>query len=297
MTTLWTTALGPRSRRSTALAAVLAAGGALLTGCGEERSTVVVSSTTSTEDSGLFDVLIPAFEEAHPGLAVHVLAVGSGQALELGRRGDADVVLVHAPAAESAFVAEGHGLGRRPLMYNDFVLVGPPADPAGIRGLKVGAEALRRIAERESPFVSRGDDSGTHRKELALWRLSGTSPGGPWYMEAGQGMGEVLRVAAEKGAYALSDRSTFLFMPRLALEILVEGDPRLVNPYGVIAVRGAKNPEGAGAFVDWITAREGQALIAGYGVDRFGQPLFHPGEPPAEREPTPVARATRGPVR
>lgn len=249
-------------------------------GCDPERSALVVSSTTSTEDSGLFDVLIPAFEGANPGLRVRILAVGSGQALELGRRGDADVVFVHAPAAESAFVADGYGEVRRAVMYNDFVLVGPAADPAGIRGLSDAAEALARIRAADAAFVSRGDDSGTHRKELALWRAAGVDPGGPGYLEAGQGMGDVLRIAAEKAAYTLSDRSTFLFTPELALEVLVEGDPRLMNPYGVMAVRRAKNPEGAHAFVDWVTSDEGQRVIARYGVERFGRPLFHPGSPP-----------------
>lgn len=238
---------------------------------------VVLASTTSTEDSGLFDQLIPAFEESHPGLDVVVIAVGSGEALELGRRKDADVLLVHAPAAESAFVARGHGTDRRRVMYNDFVIVGPAADPAGVRELDDAAEALRRIAATGAPFISRGDDSGTHKKELALWRAAGVSPAGAWYREAGQGMGDVLRIAAERRAYALADRATCLFLREaLQLEVLVEGDERLINPYGVIAVAGARNLAGARAFRDWITGPEGQALIARYGAERFGRPLFIP---------------------
>lgn len=275
---------GGRSARRRAAAGFAFGVAALSAACaGEERSAIVLSSTTSTEDSGLFDVLIPAFEAAHPSLRVRVLAVGSGQALELGRRGDADVLLTHAPAAESLFVAQGHGEERRPVMYNDFVLVGPAADPAGVRGESDAAAALARIAAAAAPFISRGDDSGTHRKELDLWEaagLGGPDARGPGYLEAGQGMGEVLRVAAEKEAYTLSDRSTFLFLRDLPLEVLLEGDPRLTNPYAVIVVRTAKNRAGGRAFADWITSPRGQAVVGAYGRERFGQPLFFPGEPP-----------------
>lgn len=273
-----------RSRRCLPRRLLLAATLLFLAGCGDRRQVLVLSSTTSTEDSGLFDLLIPRFEAAHPGILVQVVAVGSGQALALGRRGDADVLLVHAPAAESAFVAQGHGVERRPVMYNDFVLVGPAADPAAVRGTRDAAQALRQIRGSEAPFVSRGDDSGTHRKELDLWRAAGISPTGPRYMEAGQGMAEVLRLAAEKDAYTLADRSTFLFLRGLELEVLVEGDPRLVNPYGVIPVRRAENPDGARAFTEWLTSEEGQALIASHGIERFGQPLFRPGAPPEVAE-------------
>lgn len=248
-----------------------------------ERAAVVLASTTSTEDSGLFDVLIPAFEAAHPAYRVRVLAVGSGQALELGRRGDADVLLAHAPAAESLFVAQGYGEARRPVMYNDLVLVGPAADPAAVDGLADAAAALARIADAGAAFISRGDDSGTHRKEQELWRAAGRaarSARGAGYLEAGQGMGEVLRVAAEKGAYTLADRSTFLALRRLPLRVLVEGDPRLTNPYGVIVVRAAHDRAGGRAFADWITSPAGQAVLRGYGSERFGQPLFVPGAPP-----------------
>lgn len=250
-------------------------------GCGAgERAQprqIILASTTSTEDSGLFDELIPAFEAAHPEFAVYVIAVGTGEALELGRRTDADVLLVHAPAAESAFVADGYGLERRPVMYNDFVIVGPADDPATVRGLTDAAEALRRIAEAGAPFVSRGDDSGTHRKELELWQAAALEPGFVGYLDAGQGMGEVLRIANERRGYALTDRATFLFLRHaLELEVLVEGDERLFNPYGVIPVTGARNTEGAAVFTEWITSAEAQALIGRYGVDRFGMPLFTP---------------------
>lgn len=244
-----------------------------------ERQTgrLVIASTTSTEDSGLFDVLIPAFEAAHPGMHAVVVAVGSGEALELGRQGDADVLLVHSPAAESAFVAEGHGYDRQPVMYNDFVIVGPRSDPAGIRGMDDAARALSRIAAAQETFVSRGDQSGTHMRELALWRAAGIEPAGSWYRDAGQGMGEVLGIASESGGYTLTDRGTYLFLSeRLALEVLVEGDPRLRNDYSVILVTRAANEAAARAFHAWIRGPEAQTLIAEYGVDRFGIPLFTP---------------------
>lgn len=269
----------PPLRRSI-ITALLVAG--CTAGDGSREETLVLASTTSTEDSGLFDVLIPAFEAAHPGIRVHVVAVGTGQALELGRRGDADVLLVHSPAAESAFVAAGHGTERREVMYNDFVIVGPASDPAGVRGLTDAVEALGRIARVGARFVSRGDDSGTHKKERELWTTLGIEPEGAWYLDAGQGMGEVLGMASEMRAYTLTDRSTFLFMKdRLELEIVVEGDPRIYNHYGVIPVRGAKRSDAAHAFAHWITAREGQAVISDYGVERFGRPLFIPSAPRA----------------
>lgn len=275
--------------------AVLAALALAVAGCADvetdERRQLFLASTTSTEDSGLFEVLIPAFEAAHPEHSVVVLAVGSGEALELGRRGDVDVLLVHSPAAEEEFVAEGYGTDRRAVMYNDYVLLGPPADPAGIRGMDDSAAALARISEMGAIFVSRGDDSGTHRKELSLWAAAGIEPGGLGYRSAGQGMGEVLRIADELGAYTLSDRGTALFLrDGLKLEVLVEGDERLHNPYGVIPVTGARNAEGAAAFRDWITGPEARALIAEYGLERFGHPLFVPyGDPAAE----PSADASR----
>ena len=246
---------------------------------------LLIASTTSTEDSGLFDALLPAFTETHPEYEVHVTAVGTGQALVLGRRKDADVLLVHAPAAESAFVADGYGTVRCEVMYNDFVVVGPRWDPAGIRGSSSAPAALARIAEAATSsadtvsveFVSRGDDSGTHRKERALWDSTGVSPAGGWYMEVGQGMAEALRMAAEARAYTLADRATFLAQrDGLDLEVLVEGDPLLFNQYGVIPVTGASHPEAARDFARWITGRDAQELVGVYGVDEFGRPLFVP---------------------
>lgn len=246
-------------------------------GCDRDRADLLIASTTSTEDSGLFDVLLPAFMEAHPEVRVKVTAVGTGQALELGRRRDADVLLVHAPEAESAFVAAGHGTARCGVMYNDFVLVGPRSDPAGVAGSSDVVIALRRIAASRSEFISRGDDSGTHRKERALWQAARVEPSGRWYMEVGQGMAESLRMATERRAYALTDRATYLNQrPTLTLAILVEGDERLFNQYGVIPVSGVSHPEAARVFALWITGAEGQALIGDYGTERFGQPLFAP---------------------
>jgi tungstate transport system substrate-binding protein len=244
---------------------------------GSDRERLILASTTSTEDSGLFDELIPAFEAAVPGYTVAVIAVGTGEALAMGRRRDVDVLLVHSPAAESSFVAEGYGTERADVMYNDYVIVGPASDPVGVQGLGDATEALRRIAAAAREFVSRGDDSGTHRKERELWDEAGVPPGGEWYTEAGLGMGDVLRLAHEKSAYTLTDRATFQFLrDRLSLEVLVEGDERLFNQYGVIPVAGADNPAGARAFRDWITSPAGQDLIGRYGTDRWERPLFIP---------------------
>ena len=248
-----------------------------LLGCGDGRTDLLLASTTSTEDSGLFDVLLPAFMEDHPEVDVKVTAVGTGQALELGRRGDADVLLVHAPAAESAFVAGGYGEVRCEVMYNDFVLVGPALDPARVAGLGDAAEAFRRVAASRSEFISRGDDSGTHRKEQSIWSVAGVQPSGDWYMEVGQGMAESRRMAVEQRAYALTDRATLLNqLGSLDLEILVEGDDRLFNQYAVIPVARASEPRAARAFARWITSPTGQAVIGDYGEERFGRPLFIP---------------------
>ena len=267
-------------RRAWLLGVVIVAGA----GCGRPME-LLIASTTSTEDSGLFEVLLPAFTEAYPDYDVHVTAVGTGQALVLGRRKDADVLLVHAPAAESVFVADGYGTVRCEVMYNDFVIAGPPSDPGGIQGMEDAPEALARIAGAagSSPsggaveFVSRGDDSGTHRKEQALWGMAAITPSGPWYLEVGQGMAETLRMAAEQRAYTLTDRATYLAQREgLELAILVEGDPSLFNQYGVIPVTGASHPQAARDFARWITGPDAQALIAGFGTERFGQPLFVP---------------------
>ncbi len=246
---------------------------------------IILATTTSTYDSGLLDYILPKFEE-ESGLTVDVVAVGTGQALAMGASGDADVVLVHARAREDQFVADGNGTQRYDVMYNDFVIVGPEDDPAGIKGLESAAEAFGRIAEAKATFVSRGDDSGTNIKELSIWEAAGldTDEFDDWYIAAGQGMGAVLTMANELGAYTLSDRATYLARradeesEALTLEILVEGDPLLFNPYGVIPVNPEKHPgvnaEGAQQFVDWLTSVETQELIASY--QRYGQTLFTP---------------------
>lgn len=238
-----------------------------------------LGTTTSTQDSGLLDHLLPPFEK-QCGCKVDVIAVGTGKALELGRRGDVDVVLVHAPKLEEAFVADGWGIDRRHVMHNDFVVIGPASDPAGIKQAKTAPEALKRIANHHSTFISRGDHSGTHEKELQIWQTAGIKPGGPShkeYIEAGQGMGEVLTMANEKNAYTLSDRGTFAaYKGKLALRVLFEGDSTLMNPYSVIAVNPAKNPSIkkslAKRFVDFLTGKAGQDLIKGY--KRNDQQLF-----------------------
>jgi tungstate transport system substrate-binding protein len=257
----------------------------LLAGCGRQPEPLVLASTTSTEDSGLFDVLLPAFERTHPNYQIKLLAVGSGEALALGRRGDADVLLVHSPAAEAAFMKAGHGSSRRAVMSNDFVLLGDSVDPAGIRGGRDAVVALSRIAQTRARFISRGDQSGTHVKERELWLAAGRDTPGlsargelrEWYVEVGQGMADALRVANETRSYVLSDRGTYLALSGgLRLNVLVEGDPRLRNPYSVIVAQQAKNPVGAEVFAQWITGEEAQERIAGFGRDRFGQPLFFP---------------------
>src|SRR5690606_11895780 len=281
-----------------ALAAAVLAGGCLA-GCGAASGgppDVTLAATTTIEDSGLLAELLHAFEREHPGLRVRALTGGTGQVLELGRRGDVDVILSHDPAAESAFVAAGSGAERRPLMYNDFLIAGPPADPAGIHGLADAAAALRRIAAARAPFISRADDSGTHRKERQLWAAAGLEPGRdePWYSEAGLGMGDALRVASERRAYILTDRATYLVMAQgLELVPLVEGDPRLANIYGAIRVRGRDAPA-VRAFVAWITSEGGHAVIGSFGREQFGQPLFLPGAPAATTQAaTPVPQAIR----
>jgi len=245
----------------------------------EDRS-IVVASTTSTQDSGLFGHLLPLFK-AKTGIDVRVIAQGTGQALDTARRGDADVVFVHARAQEEKFLAEGFGVKRYEVMYNDFVLIGPKADPAGVKGQSIEA-ALKAIQAKAAPFVSRGDRSGTHAAELALWKLAGIdleTARGPWYREIGQGMGAALNTASAMEAYVLSDRGTWLsFRNRGDLAIVVEGDKRLFNQYGVMLVNPEKHPQVkkdlGQAFVDWLVSGEGQAAIAGYQID--GQQLFFP---------------------
>jgi tungstate transport system substrate-binding protein len=247
---------------------------------GEARS-ITVASTTSTQNSGLFEWLLPQFTAA-TGIEVQVVAVGTGQAIRIATNGDADLLLVHHEASERRFVAEGLGLARHPVMHNDFVLVGPGADPAGIRGMTDITTALRRIGNTEEVFVSRGDDSGTHKKELELWSASEFDPrpaSGSWYREAGSGMGATLNTAGAMGGYTLSDRASWVsFGNKGDLEILLEGDPRLHNPYAAIVVNPERHPhvrvDDAQAFVDWLTSARGQAAIARFRVD--GQQLFFP---------------------
>lgn len=242
-----------------------------------------LSTTTSTENSGLLAVLLPPFEKA-AGCRVDVVAVGTGKSLKLGETGDVDVVLVHARALEDRFVAQGFGVDRRDAMYNDFVLLGPAGDPAGVKGSASAPEAFRRIAAGSAPFVSRGDESGTHQKEKEIWGAAGVTPSGPWYLEAGQGMGEVIVMATQKKAYTLSDRGTYIaFRRKTDLVVLHEGDGTLANPYGIIAVNPAKHPHVkyglARKLIDFVTGPAGQAIIAGFRVD--GEPLFFPGAPGA----------------
>lgn len=255
------------------MGAGMGAGGAMAQG-----RFITVASTTSTEQSGLFGHILPLFEAA-TGLAVRVVAQGTGQALETGRRGDADVVFVHDRAAEDRFVAEGYGVERFDVMVNDFVLVGPADDPAGVAGGSDAAAAFAAIAEARAVFVSRGDESGTHRAERALWRGAGIEPAGAWYREAGSGMGPTLNIAAEMGGYTLADRGSWIgFRNRRDLVVVVEGDPVLVNPYGVILVNPERHPHvkaaDGQAFVDWLVSEAGQAAIAGYQLN--GEQLFFP---------------------
>jgi tungstate transport system substrate-binding protein len=242
---------------------------------------LILASTTSTQDSGLLDVLIPAFEEA-TGYEVTLVSGGSGQALENGRRGDVDVLLTHSPDAEQEFVDEGYGIERAPVMHNDFVLVGPRDDPASAGDAGAIDDALRAIAVSESRFISRGDDSGTHVAELRLWSGAGIEPAGNgWYEESGQGQGATLQIASQKGAYALTDRGTFIALrDQLELEIVAEGDERLANYYHVIVVNPMKhadvNVEGARAWAAFVTGAEGQEIIRTFGVEEYGEALFVP---------------------
>jgi len=246
-----------------------------------QDKSIVVASTTSTQDSGLFGHILPVFK-AKTGIDVKVVAQGTGQALDTGRRGDADVLFVHAKAQEEKFIADGFGVKRYPVMYNDFVLVGPKSDPAGIKGMTDVAEALRAIKSKGAPFISRGDRSGTHIAELDLWKAAGVDIGkdkGPWYKEIGQGMGAALNAGAASDAYVLSDRGTWLsFRNKRDLVVVVEGDKRLFNQYGVMLVNPQKHPsvkkELGQQFIDWLISPEGQAAIAAYKIN--GEQLFYP---------------------
>ncbi len=250
---------------------------------------IILATTTSTQDTGLLDVLLPMFKK-NTGFIVKTIAVGSGQAMAMGERGEADVLLVHSPAAEKSFMKNNFGINRRIVMHNDFIIVGPPSDPAGISGMKSAVEAFRKIASAGSLFISRGDNSGTHVKELNLWKDAGISAEGRrWYQQTGLGMGQTLGVVAEKGAYTLSDRSTYLAMKKnLNLNALVQGDARLKNIYHVIEVNPAKWPRvnnaGAHAFAEFILSPEVQKIIGRFGKDTYGEPLYYPDAGTAEKE-------------
>ena len=245
--------------------------------------TLILATTTSTQDSGLLDVLLPIFEK-QTGYFVKTISVGSGQAMKMGERGEADVLLVHSPDSEKAFVAQGFGINRKLVMHNDFIILGPASDPAKIRNAKTAAEALKAVASSGSLFMSRGDNSGTHAKEKGLWKAAGINPEGQkWFQQTGLGMGETLNVAAEKKGYLLADRGTYLALnkkARLGLEILVAGEPKLLNIYHVIEVNPAKWPKannaGAKAFGDFMVSKKAQNVIRTFGKKEFGSPLFFP---------------------
>jgi tungstate transport system substrate-binding protein len=246
-----------------------------------EQKNIILSTTTSTQDSGLLDVLIPIFEKK-TGYFVKTIAVGSGQAMAMGQKGEADVLLVHSPAAEKKFVAEGYGINRKIVMHNDFIIVGPPSDPAGIKGIKSATEAFKKIAASGAIFMSRADKSGTDVKEKAIWAAAGiNAEGQKWYQQTGLGMGQTLSVTAEKRAYTLADRGTYLALKKnLGLDILAEGDAILLNVYHVIEVNPAKwpkvNAEGTKAFADFMVSKQTQGIIKTFGVEKFGSPLFFP---------------------
>ena len=253
-------------------------GATACSGAAPATKEVILATTTSTYDTGLLDVLIPDFQ-VKTGYTVKPIAVGTGQALAMGERGEADVLLVHAPSSEVKLVESGAAVDRRLVMHNSFSIVGPTADPAGIRGGKDAASALKKIAAAGATFISRGDDSGTHKMEVDLWAKAGVRPSGSWYLDAGQGMGATLRIASEKGGYTLTDRGTYLSLKKtLALEAQVEGDPVLLNIYSVMLVNPSRYPrvnaQGAKAFADYLLSKEIQDLIRSFGADRYGEPLF-----------------------
>jgi tungstate transport system substrate-binding protein len=254
----------------------------LLAGCGQasEHGYIILATTTSTQDSGLLDVLLPVFEE-RTGYRVKTIAVGTGEALAMGKRGDADVLLAHAPEKEEEIVAAGFAINRRIVMHNDLLIIGPEEDPAGIHGIDNGAESVAKIAEAEARFASRGDNSGTHIREMSLWKAAAIEPHGEWYVSTGQGMGATLLIASEKGAYALTDRGTYLALrERTNLVPHVEGDQLFLNIYSVLEVNPERFPKvnkvGAAAFSEFIRGEEAQEIIRTFGVEEHGQPLFFP---------------------
>ena len=254
-----------------------------------QQKNIILATTTSTQDSGLLDVLLPMFEKK-TGYFVKTIAVGSGQAMAMGQKGEADVLLVHSPAAEKKFVAEGYGVNRRLVMHNDYIVVGPAEDPAKIKGSKATTDAFKKISSAGALFLSRGDNSGTHSKEKDVWKASGiNSEGQKWYQQTGLGMGQTLNVASEKNGYTLADRGTYLALKKnLQLDILVEGDAILLNIYHVIEVNPAKWPKvnaaGGKAFADFMVSKEVQDIVKIFGVDKFGAPLFFPDAGKKEEE-------------
>jgi tungstate transport system substrate-binding protein len=246
-----------------------------------EQKNLILATTTSTQDTGLLDVLNPIFEKK-TGFFVKTIAVGSGQAMAMGAKGEADVLLVHSPATEKKFMSEGNGINRKLVMHNDFIIVGPPSDPAGIKGMKSASEAFKQIAAKGAVFMSRGDNSGTNAKEKDVWKAAGINPEGQkWYQQTGLGMGQTLNVSAEKKTYTLADRGTYLSLKKnLGMDILVEGDKVLLNIYHVIEVNPAKwskvNTHGAKAFAEFMVSKEVQDIISTFGVDKYGSPLFFP---------------------
>ncbi len=239
-----------------------------------ERKSIILATTTSTQDSGLLDSILPAFEKKS-GIQVKVVAVGTGQAIQTGKDGNADVLLVHSRKDEDEFVASGFGANAYDVMFNQFLIVGPKDDPAGIKGLASASDALKAIAAKKANFISRGDDSGTHKKELAIWKNAGLKPEGSWYLSAGQGMGATLQMADEKSAYTLTDEATYL-TARGSLVILKEGDSTLLNPYGVIQVKSTGKAEDVEKFTRFLIGEEGQKLIGEFGKDKYGKGLFIP---------------------
>ena len=274
---------------------ILLCAGALLIGmacpvqAAPAQKNIILATTTSTQDSGLLDVLLPIFEKK-TGYFVKTIAVGSGQAMAMGHKGEADVLLVHSPDAEKKFMADKDGVSRKLVMHNDFIIVGPQSDPAKIKGVRSSVEAFRKIAQSQALFMSRGDNSGTHAKERAIWKKAGIdAEQQKWYQQTGLGMGQTLSVSSEKQTYTLADRGTYLAMKkRLSLGILVEGDSNLLNIYHVIDVNPAKwpkvNAEGARAFAEFMVSKQTQEVISTFGVDKFGSPLFFPDAGKKEEE-------------
>jgi tungstate transport system substrate-binding protein len=252
-------------------------------GCGgneAERTDLILATTTSTQDTGLLDEWIPMFEANNP-YNTKVVAVGSGQAMQMGRDGECDVMLVHSPADEEKLVADGYAINRRLVMHNDFLIVGPPSDPAKISGMASAAQAFTAIANTQSKFISRGDNSGTNAEELSVWKAASITPSGNWYIQSGKGMGDTLRIASEQQAYTLADRGTWLaYQDQVDLPIMVQGDKVLFNVYHVMMVNPDKYPDinlaGAQAFDDWVVSSEAQEFLNTFGVDRYGQQLFYP---------------------